>query len=128
MRDAIAELAKENGRSMNAEIVQILKDALTSRSFNLIASKDALKNMPINVRLDLIARRTKIARAQIAKAMRDIDENLELIANKDEPISEEELHKIMSKNLYYDKEAAKRGHDYDQEELEKKTNNSKKPT
>lgn len=28
MRDAIAERAKKNGRSMNAEIVQILQDAL----------------------------------------------------------------------------------------------------
>ena len=28
MRDAIAERAKRNGRSMNAEIVQILQDAL----------------------------------------------------------------------------------------------------
>lgn len=29
MRDAIAERAKRNGRSMNSEIVQILEDALT---------------------------------------------------------------------------------------------------
>lgn len=29
MRDAIAERAKSNGRSMNSEIVQILEDALT---------------------------------------------------------------------------------------------------
>ncbi len=29
MRDAIAERAKANGRSMNSEIVQILQDALT---------------------------------------------------------------------------------------------------
>ncbi len=28
MRDAIAERAKQNGRSMNSEIVQILEDAL----------------------------------------------------------------------------------------------------
>ncbi|HFZ9216136.1 TPA: Arc family DNA-binding protein [Salmonella enterica subsp. diarizonae serovar 61:r:-] len=32
MRDAIAERAKINGRSMNSEIVQILEDALESRS------------------------------------------------------------------------------------------------
>lgn len=30
MRDAIAERAKRNGRSMNSEIVQILENALTS--------------------------------------------------------------------------------------------------
>ncbi len=28
LRDAVAERAKQNGRSMNAEIVQILQDAL----------------------------------------------------------------------------------------------------
>ncbi|MEJ8326023.1 Arc family DNA-binding protein [Kosakonia sacchari] len=32
MRDAIAERAKANGRSMNSEIVQILEDALENRS------------------------------------------------------------------------------------------------
>jgi hypothetical protein len=31
MRDAIAERAKQNGRSMNSEIVQILQDALDGR-------------------------------------------------------------------------------------------------
>lgn len=31
MRDAIAERAKQNGRSMNSEIVQILEDALENR-------------------------------------------------------------------------------------------------
>lgn len=30
MRDAIAERAKNNGRSMNSEIIQILEDALAS--------------------------------------------------------------------------------------------------
>jgi len=124
MREAIADLAKANGRSMNAEIVQILKDALTHHSFDSIASKESLKNMPIDVRLGLIEKRTIIARAQIAKAMKDIDDNLELLANKDAPISEEELAKIISKPLYYDKDAAKRASD---RELENKKN-SKKPT
>lgn len=32
MRDAIAERAKKNGRSMNSEIVQILQDALIKES------------------------------------------------------------------------------------------------
>lgn len=31
MRDAIAERAKENGRSMNSEIVQILQDAIDNK-------------------------------------------------------------------------------------------------
>lgn len=32
MRDAIAERAKRNGRSMNSEIVQILEDALETKT------------------------------------------------------------------------------------------------
>lgn len=32
MRDAIAERAKKNGRSMNSEIVQIIQDALDAAS------------------------------------------------------------------------------------------------
>lgn len=32
MRDAIADRAKRNGRSMNSEIVQILQDALETES------------------------------------------------------------------------------------------------
>ncbi|EPM5698216.1 Arc family DNA-binding protein, partial [Escherichia coli] len=32
MRDAIAERAKRNGRSMNSEIVQILEDALNAEN------------------------------------------------------------------------------------------------
>ncbi|HBQ4022145.1 Arc family DNA-binding protein [Klebsiella pneumoniae] len=38
MRDAIAERAKRNGRSMNSEIVQILQDALETEK--LIAESD----------------------------------------------------------------------------------------
>lgn len=40
MRDAIAERAKRNGRSMNSEIVQILEDALKTE---LIAWDEDLK-------------------------------------------------------------------------------------
>ena len=35
MRDAIAERAKRNGRSMNSEIVQILEDALNAEKILL---------------------------------------------------------------------------------------------
>ena len=35
MRDAVATRAKANGRSMNAEIVQILEDALKGSEWNL---------------------------------------------------------------------------------------------
>ncbi|MDW5814645.1 Arc family DNA-binding protein, partial [Klebsiella pneumoniae] len=38
MRDAIADRAKRNGRSMNSEIVQILQDALETEK--LIAETD----------------------------------------------------------------------------------------
>ncbi|WP_159262533.1 Arc family DNA-binding protein [Proteus mirabilis] len=34
MKDAIAERAKKNGRSINSEIVQILEDALNGKSQN----------------------------------------------------------------------------------------------
>lgn len=36
MRDAIAERAKTNGRSMNSEIVQILQDALDSEGKGIV--------------------------------------------------------------------------------------------
>lgn len=42
MRDAIAERAKANGRSMNSEIIQVLEDAL---------GKSAVSNAPIDDRL-----------------------------------------------------------------------------
>ena len=43
MRDAIAERAKKNGRSMNSEIVQILQDALDAgeKSTSFVHSIDA---------------------------------------------------------------------------------------
>lgn len=34
MRDAIAERAKQNGRSMNSEIIQILQDALSEEGIS----------------------------------------------------------------------------------------------
>ncbi|EPN4375911.1 MULTISPECIES: Arc family DNA-binding protein [Raoultella] len=40
MRDAIAERAKRNGRSMNSEIVQILEDALNKESSEEILYTD----------------------------------------------------------------------------------------
>lgn len=40
MRDAVAERAKRNGRSMNAEIVQIIEDALNSASSAKITLND----------------------------------------------------------------------------------------
>ncbi|WP_368765432.1 Arc family DNA-binding protein [Klebsiella oxytoca] len=41
MRDAIAERAKRNGRSMNSEIVQILEDALNKESGEEILYTDS---------------------------------------------------------------------------------------
>lgn len=40
MRDAIAERAKRNGRSMNSEIVQILQDALSEEDISDSAMLD----------------------------------------------------------------------------------------
>lgn len=37
MRDAIADRAKRNGRSMNAEIVQILQDALDAGNKSVLS-------------------------------------------------------------------------------------------
>lgn len=40
MRDAIAERANKNGRSMNSEIVQIIEDALNSRPSSVFIIHD----------------------------------------------------------------------------------------
>lgn len=40
MRDAIAERAKRNGRSMNSEIVQILQDALDNEGKGVLLLPD----------------------------------------------------------------------------------------
>lgn len=79
MRDAIAERAKKNGRSMNSEIVKIIEDAITSSIFGEIVTKENLEKMPEELRRDLIIRRTLIARIRMAEALRDIEENLELL-------------------------------------------------
>lgn len=47
MRDAIAERAKTNGRSMNSEIVQILQDALDSSPEQV--SSDAIDRAYFNM-------------------------------------------------------------------------------
>ncbi len=52
MRDAIAERAKRNGRSMNSEIVQILEDALSSET---PSENESLDMKQIRVLLDKIA-------------------------------------------------------------------------
>lgn len=52
MRDAIAERAKRNGRSMNSEIVQILDDALSSET---PSEDESLDMKQIRVLLDKIA-------------------------------------------------------------------------
>lgn len=50
MRDAIAERAKRNGRSMNSEIVQILEDALNAENtLGEIADKINSVSVPLNV-------------------------------------------------------------------------------
>lgn len=128
MREAIADLAKRNGRSMNAEVVQILKDALTKSSFELIASKEELMKMPLSLRSRLITQRTKIARIKIAQAMQELEENMDLLAQPDTPISDYDKARFDSYVLYYDKEAAKRAKDFNKIETIDDKSVNKKPT
>ena len=51
MREAIAERAKRNGRSMNSEIVQILEDALYTDSARVFTVEDEV-NHSGNVAID----------------------------------------------------------------------------
>lgn len=52
LRDAIADRAKRNGRSMNSEIVQILEDAVSSES---LPCGENLDMNQIRILLDKIA-------------------------------------------------------------------------
>ena len=52
MRDAIAERAKQNGRSMNSEIIQILQDAISGKG---AVDKDQLDMEKIKTILDRVA-------------------------------------------------------------------------
>lgn len=64
MRDAIAERAKRNGRSMNSEIVQILQDALEGKELppsfhsevpvDLTLEEDEFYSLPREEQLALI--------------------------------------------------------------------------
>lgn len=50
MRDAIADLAKENGRSMNSEIIQVIQDALDARSGKVKIDDGALADILVKLR------------------------------------------------------------------------------
>ncbi|AMO82120.1 Arc family DNA-binding protein [Obesumbacterium proteus ATCC 12841] len=52
LRDDIAERAKQNGRSMNSEIVQILQDAISGKD---TIDKDQLDMEKIKMILDRVA-------------------------------------------------------------------------
>lgn len=52
LRDAVAERAKRNGRSMNSEIIQIIEDALSSET---PSEDESLDMKQIRVLLDKIA-------------------------------------------------------------------------
>jgi len=89
MREAVAERAKRNGRSMNSEIVQIINTAITNSAFEEFTSKENLEKLPDPIKREMIIRRTLIARVQMAEALRDIEENLELLQiNGDEIMSD----------------------------------------
>ncbi len=75
MRDAIAERAKDNGRSMNSEIIQILEDTLRRGSvlskrmdeISFVNSDDSrVKGLPVEEAFsDYIDRRTDEFKAKI---------------------------------------------------------------
>ncbi|HEJ7098702.1 TPA: Arc family DNA-binding protein [Serratia marcescens] len=88
MRDAIAERAKRNGRSMNAEIIQILQEAITHEVFNAISSKESIEKMPADIKLDLIRRRYEIAKIKMSQAYTALEENAELLKISDEELME----------------------------------------
>ncbi|CAI1141745.1 Arc family DNA-binding protein [Serratia ficaria] len=98
LREAIAERAKKNGRSMNAEIIQILQEAITHEVFDTISSKENLEKMPADIKLDLIRKRYEIAKIKMAQAYTALEENVELLK-----ISDEELMKA-AERLHKDKE------------------------
>lgn len=82
MRDAIAERAKANGRSMNSEIVQILQDSLDvnanmSKRFDLVSfingDKDSLKTDDIAHKLSgYVQKRTEEFQHKLLEDLRII--------------------------------------------------------
>lgn len=50
MRDAIAERAKQNGRSMNSEIIQVLQDALDAAAGKVNVDDGALVDILVKLR------------------------------------------------------------------------------
>ena len=79
MRDAIAERAKRNGRSMNSEIVQILEDALNAE----IADKINSVSVPLNVDALVQLQAQVIAmQKEIQEKFREQNEKLRELLNK----------------------------------------------
>lgn len=71
LRDAVAERAKANGRSMNSEIVQILEDALRGKEqdlaigmINILDSKGNEKPLPIETVRDVLLYAADVMRKQ----------------------------------------------------------------
>jgi predicted HicB family RNase H-like nuclease len=96
MRDAIAERAKSNGRSMNSEIVSILQEKITSDRFDHISSKEFLEKVPLPLKAKMVEYRTKIAKIKLAQAYKTFDENLEILNFSDDEMKrlQEEAQKI----------------------------------
>ncbi len=84
MRDAIAERAKRNGRSMNSEIVQILEDALNAENtLGEIADKINSVSVPLNVDALVQLQAQVIAiQKEIQEKFREQNEKLRELLNK----------------------------------------------
>ncbi len=84
MRDAIAERAKRNGRSMNSEIVQILEDALNAEN-TLGEIADKINSVPVPLNVDaLVQLQAQVIAMQkeIQEKFREQNEKLRELLNK----------------------------------------------
>ena len=84
MRDAIAERAKRNGRSMNSEIVQILEDALNAEN-TLGEIADKINSVSVRLNVDaLVQLQAQVIAMQkeIQEKFREQNEKLRELLNK----------------------------------------------
>ncbi len=110
MRDAIAERAKRNGRSMNSEIVQILEDALNAENtLGEIADKINSVSVPLNVdALVQLQARVIAMQKEIQEKFREQNEKLRELLNKKNP--PDGGHNPLLRKFINGKETAKISH------------------
>ena len=73
MRDAVAERAKANGRSMNSEIIQILEDAISGKARSI--RFDMAQGKPIEINNVENPEKVIQALTALAVAMTDMKKN-----------------------------------------------------